>query len=68
VAEVERTKERIAMNGHFKELDPLNFWFLPNKYVEIAYQLIEKWEDVLIFFEIVGNLFFIDNICPNISF
>ena len=25
VAEVERTKERIAMNGHFKELDPLNF-------------------------------------------
>lgn len=25
VAEVERTKERIAMNGHFKEFDPLNF-------------------------------------------
>lgn len=25
VTEVERTKERIAMNGHFKELDPLNF-------------------------------------------
>ncbi len=25
VAEVERTKERIAMNGHFKELDALDF-------------------------------------------
>ncbi len=25
VAEVERTKERIAMNGHFKELDTLDF-------------------------------------------
>ena len=25
VTEVERTKKRIAMNGHFKELDPLNF-------------------------------------------
>jgi Lon protease-like protein len=25
VAEVERTKERIAMNGHFKDLDALNF-------------------------------------------
>jgi Lon protease-like protein len=25
VAEVERTKERIAMNGHFKELDKLDF-------------------------------------------
>lgn len=25
VTEVERTKERIAMNGHFKEFDPLNF-------------------------------------------
>lgn len=23
--EIERTKERIAMNGHFKEFDPLNF-------------------------------------------
>lgn len=25
VAEVERTKERIRQNGHFKDLDPLNF-------------------------------------------
>lgn len=25
ITEVERTKERIAMNGHFKELDPLDF-------------------------------------------
>ena len=25
VAEIERTKERIAMNGHFKELDALDF-------------------------------------------
>jgi Lon protease-like protein len=25
VAEMERTKERIRMNGHFKRLDPLNF-------------------------------------------
>jgi hypothetical protein len=23
--ELERTKERIRMNGHFKNLDPLNF-------------------------------------------
>ena len=25
VAEIERTKQRISMNGHFKNLDPLNF-------------------------------------------
>jgi len=25
VSEIERTKERIRMNGHFKNLDPLNF-------------------------------------------
>jgi hypothetical protein len=25
VADMERTKQRIRMNGHFKNLDPLNF-------------------------------------------